>query len=430
MGYSLQITHKRGEQLQTLLHKQAILHISTDFVIPVKDIRFKKSSSTVDEIDFPHLTRLQDSIHKLKDQINEEVSAAYIDFLTLLETRHYDDIDKLSKYVANVDLLQCRAYIARKFNYCKPEIAETQDRTAYFKATELRHVLIEHIQTNEIYVTNDLELERGLLIYGTNAVGKTSFIRSIGICIVLAQAGFYVPCSSFVYKPYTAIYSRILGTDNLFKGLSTFAVEMSELRVILKHADEDSLILGDELCSGTEIESALSIFAAGLVELHAKKSTFLFATHFHEIANYDEIKSLEHLSMKHMAVKYDREKDCLLYERKLAEGSGNRMYGLEVCKSLHLCADFLERAFEIRGKYFGENASGQSELKCPVSKYNAKKIRGTCEICKERMGEEIHHLVQQKEANVDGFVGTFHKNHPANLASVCEKCHRELHSKR
>jgi DNA mismatch repair ATPase MutS len=442
--------------------KDPSLHIDENFVIPVKDVRFKKSSSTVDEIDFPQLTRLQDSIRKLKDQTNDEIAAAYISFLTLLETRFYEDIENFANFVANLDLLQCKAYIAKKFNYCKPEIAKNDNyckpeiakndnyckpeiakndkKTSFFDVKDLRHVLIEHIQTNEIYVTNDLELERGLLIYGTNAVGKTSFIRSIGICIVLAQAGFYVPCSSFRYKPYTAIFSRILGNDNLFKGLSTFAVEMSELRVILKHADENSLILGDELCSGTEVESALSIFAAGLVALHEKKSTFLFATHFHEIVNYSEIRELVGsglgsgtglglgsglgLDIKHMAVKYDRERDCLLYDRKLADGPGNRMYGLEVCKSLHLDSEFLDKAFEFRGKYFQH----KSELANPVSKYNTKKIKGVCERCGEKMGEEIHHLAQQKEANKDGFIGSFHKNHPANLASVCEECHREIHS--
>ena len=90
----------------------------------------------------------------------------------------------------------------------------------------------------------------------------------------MAQAGLFVPCSYFEYQPYTAIFSRILGNDNLFKGLSTFAVEMSELRVILKSADQNSLVLGDELCSGTEMESALSLFSAGLIELSKKNATF------------------------------------------------------------------------------------------------------------------------------------------------------------
>jgi DNA mismatch repair protein MutS len=190
-------------------------------------------------------------------------------------------------------------------------------------------------------------------------------------------------------------------------------------------ADENSLILGDELCTGTETESALSIFTAGLMNLHEKKSTFLFATHFHEICNFDEIKNLERMVLKHMSVHYDRESKILVYDRKLKDGPGNRMYGLEVCKSLYLEEEFLETAYEIRGKYFEKS---RGELTHSPSIYNKNKIRGKCEICREEMGTETHHLSPQRDADERGFIGTFHKNHPANLATVCEKCHLQLHS--
>jgi DNA mismatch repair protein MutS len=252
----------------------------------------------------------------------------------------------------------------------------------------------------------------------------------LGISIILAQAGMFVPCSEFIYKPYSAIFSRILGNDNLFRGLSTFAVEMSELRVILKLSDANSLILGDELCSGTETESALSIFVSGLIEMHKNKSSFIFATHFHEIINYEEINSLEQLSFKHMAVHYDRELDALVYDRKLMDGPGNRMYGLEVCKSLHLPDEFLEQAYQIRSKYFPDT---KGELSHSISKkYNSKKIKGICEVCNKEIGTEIHHLNAQKTADDDGFIETddgnvVHKNHPANLMSICEECHDNYH---
>jgi DNA mismatch repair protein MutS len=254
-------------------------------------------------------------------------------------------------------------------------------------------------------------------------VGKTSLIRALGISVIMAQAGLYVPCSSFKYRPYTAIFSRILGNDNLFKGLSTFAVEMSELRIILKMANENSLVLGDELCSGTETESALSIFVSGLQYLHKKMASFVFATHFHEIIGYDEIKALNNLALMHMSVLYNRELDALIYDRKLCQGPGNRMYGLEVCKSLHLDEAFLENAYRIREKYFAK-----SELSHPTSSYNAGKIRGECEICNVEMGEEIHHLDPQKAADKNGFIGAFHKNHAANLMSICAKCHDKMHA--
>jgi DNA mismatch repair protein MutS len=201
---------------------------------------------------------------------------------------------------------------------------------------------------------------------------------------------------------------------------------MSELRMILRGADENSLILGDELCSGTETESALSIFMAGLMHLHEKRSSYIFATHFHEILHYDELRTINTLAIKHMAVEFDREHDCLIYHRKLRDGTGNKMYGLEVCKSLYLPDDFLENAYSIRNKYYPVN---QGELAHGPSTYNAKKIRGICEICKLEMGEEVHHLSPQKDADENGFIGSFHKNHVANLLTVCEKCHDQLHSK-
>jgi DNA mismatch repair protein MutS len=199
---------------------------------------------------------------------------------------------------------------------------------------------------------------------------------------------------------------------------------MSVLRLILKMADANSLILGDELCSGTETESALSIFMAGLLKIHQLESSFLFATHFHEILKYDEIEEMPNLACMHMAVEYNREMDCLVYDRRLKIGSGNRMYGLEVCQSLHLPMDFLEKAYALRGKYYPDT---RGTLSSPSTNYNATKIRGMCEICGISIATETHHLSPQKNADGNGFIGGMHKNHPANLAAICESCHTKEH---
>jgi DNA mismatch repair protein MutS len=127
-----------------------------------------------------------------------------------------------------------------------------------------------------------------------------------------------------------------------------------------------------------------------------------------------------------MAVHYDRELDCLVYDRLLRDGPGNRMYGLEVCKSLYLPEDFLEKAMEIRTKYFPET---RGELANNTSPYTAKKIKGICELCKFSIGDEIHHLQPQKDADDKGFIGGVHKNHPANLMTLCEGCHQQIHKK-
>lgn len=432
-GLSLQITKKRGLLLKTIVKNMGVSQMHDIDGALWNEVKLLSASGSCDEIEFPLLTKIcRDLLHQ-RDYMNKLISKAYFEALGLLENTHYEDLEYIATYLAKIDVLTNKAYIAKEYRYCCPRIVEDAPK-AFVDAKALRHVLIEHIQTNELYVANDVNLGNGapdgILLYGTNAVGKTSFIRALGISIIMAQAGLYVPCSQFHYKPYSAIFSRILGNDNLFKGLSTFAVEMSELRVILKMADENSLILGDELCSGTETESALSIFVAGLINMHAKKSSHLFATHFHEIVHYDEVQMLKRLALKHMAVHYDREFDALIYDRKLQDGPGNRMYGLEVCKSLHLSDDFLAKAYHIRNKYFPDT---KGELSHSVSKYNASKIRGACEMCDCEMGDEIHHLQPQMNADENGFIeqddgSVLHKNHPANLMSVCEECHDKYHA--
>ena len=336
-------------------------------------------------------------------------------------------LGKISQFIALIDVCHVKAYNALKYNYCRP-IIDTNSTKSYVNFKKIRHCLIEHLNNHELYVTNDLEIgtnNNGLLLYGTNAVGKTSFIKSIGIAIIMAQSGMFVPCEEFTYCPYEYLFTRLLGNDNIFKGLSTFAVEMCELRTILKNATTKSIILGDELCSGTESTSALSIFVSSLERLHDLNSTFLFATHFHEILEYEEVKNLNSLKVYHMSVVFDREQKTLIYNRKLREGPGQSMYGLEVCKSLDLPEDFIERAYAIRNKY---NKSNVSVLEAKKSRYNANKLRGMCELCNNYEGSEVHHLQYQKNAKHGIINGEFNKNHKANLINICNFCHNKIHS--
>jgi DNA mismatch repair protein MutS len=402
--------------------------------VPVlmSEIKLISSGTSTDNIEFPLLDSIIRERLSIRDTLNQRISQAYSEFLDIMEKDAYEVIEFLAEFISRIDVLQSKAYVARTYGYCRPEISTESRDCSYVSAEGLRHCLIEQIQTNELYVANDVEISgesaySGILLYGTNAVGKTSLIRAVGVAVILAQSGMYVPCRKFVYSPYRAIFTRILGNDNLFKGLSMFAVEMSELRVILNSADKYSLVLGDELCSGTETESALSIFMSGLMDLHKKRASFLFATHFHEILKFEEMKSLPRVAVKHMAVRYDMETDCLIYDRLLRDGAGNRLYGLEVAKSLHLPEQFIETAYKIRNTYFPEM---RGDLASTSTRYNAKKLRGMCELCKTEMATETHHLIEQKLADkITGFIedAGIKKDHAANLAGLCEKCHLKIH---
>jgi DNA mismatch repair protein MutS len=454
MGYSLQTTKHRAKLIEEQLKKQIkACKISTKSEVSIEYQTYKKTSNVLildlsaityhaangssSSIQSAQIDKICDTIIKSKLKMKAEIEFVFTNFIKNMQNMFEYDIQIIVDMVTMTDILQNQVFIAIKNKYCKPKIkimpdtSDTSDNScgSYLKAKDLRHCLIEHINTNELYVTNDIEIgegveQSGILLYGTNAVGKTSLIRALGISVVMAQAGLYVPCSSFEYIPYKSIFTRILGNDNLFKGLSTFMVEMSELRVILKSANNTGLILGDELCSGTEMDSAISIFVAGLKKLHDARCSFIFATHMHEINKYDEIEEMDRLSMKHLEVTYNKERDILVYDRKLKDGPGFSMYGLEVCRSLHLPDDFLKYANEIRLKYRNNE---ESILSAKPSKYNSQKIRSICEMCKNEIGTEIHHLQHQKNADNSNFIKHFHKNHVANLISICEKCHNSIH---
>lgn len=430
-----EVLAKNNSSSVTLNYKSSLNNTEKEFVLDIGNniIEYNKQTANGSSkyISSPQIDKLCKNIGTIKVNLIDTITKVYNKILISLDN-YQTHLEHICEFVTFVDVIYTKAHIADKYNYCKPNISQREDGNSFVSVKGLRHCLIEKIQQSELYVTNDITIGdgsmNGMLLYGTNAVGKTSFIRALGISVIMAQAGLYVPATSFVFNPYKYIFTRILGNDNLFKGLSTFAVEMSELRTILRLANKNSLVLGDELCSGTESISAVSIFVAGIQALHKMQCSFIFATHLHEIINYDEITSLSNVSLKHMSVVYDKERDMLIYDRKLKDGPGNNMYGLEVCKSLSLPADFLENAHNIRMKYHPVSAS---ILDQKTSHYNAKHIMGICEKCKINIASEVHHLQHQQDANQKGVIETndtiFHKNHAANLLSLCDKCHDEIH---
>ena len=369
------------------------------------------------------LTSFYNNYESKIDDLKQILSGVYNNFLVDI-SNYNNEISDFVNYVSNIDTVITKAYISIKYNYCKPVI-NNKGKKAFLDAIDLRHPLVERLQENETYEPNNIQIGReknGMLIYGTNGVGKSCITKSVGIAVIMAQAGLFVPCSSFTFKPYTSIYTRILGNDNIFKGLSTFNVEMSEVCTFLNNADENSLILGDEVCSGTETSSAVCIFASVLLKLNKLKSSFIFATHFHELINFKEIIELKKttIDIKHLSVV--NKNGVLHYLRKLVDGSGENAYGLEVCSSFNFSNDFLDTAKKLRKKYF-KNLNGILDNK--KSKYNSKKLKGNCEFC-GREGIDIHHLSPQEQANSKNFIRNFHKNHKANLTNICKDCHKEV----
>ncbi len=178
------------------------------------------------------------------------IKKRFIDSMVRFYTENKLMLNQITSFIAELDFLVSGAIVADKYSYCKPTIPSTNESVpSYLNATKLRHAIIERLSEEIAYIPNDIILgnipvesdkqvnANGILLYGLNSCGKSTLMKSIGIAVILAQIGYYVPAEKFVYEPYLALYARITGNDNIFKGLSSFALEMTELDSILKRTE-------------------------------------------------------------------------------------------------------------------------------------------------------------------------------------------------
>ena len=375
-----------------------------DLTLDLKDIKFVKRGSNM-HIEFSELQNISNHLIIWQQKIQSLNRIKYLETIDRFYSKFKQLFSELVELIGNIDLNCCISKISIDNIYTKPEIIDSEK--SFFDAKDIRHPIVEKVQTEIEYIPNDVSLsEDGILLFGTNACGKSTLMKSIGLTLIMAQAGFYVPCSNFKYSPYKQIFTRILNNDNIFKRQSSFAVEMSELRGILKRADKNSLVLGDELCSGTETTSALSIVSAGLKILSDIKCSFIFTSHLHQLMDIPLVKEIGSLKIYHLEIKYDNEKDLLIYKRKLEKGSGPAIYGLEVCKALDLGDNFISLARKVQIEITDLN---QTLVNDKQSNYNKDILMDKCQICLEP-SEHTHHIKEQQTADKNNNIDYHHKN--------------------
>jgi len=344
-----------------------------------------------------------------------------------------------------MDISTTIAKLATEKHYIKPIIQDNDTNT--IEAIQLRHAVIEH-KDKSIFVPNNVfigdydtfhhkdkwygdnpfEKVNGFLLFGLNSAGKSTQMKQIGQAIIMAQAGFYVPADYFSFTIYHSLFTRILGNDNISRGLSSFAVEMIELNNILKRMNQKSLILGDEICKGTEYYSALSIVANALKKINTTKACYIFATHLHELTSLSMVQGIKELLFLNMKVIYDKETKTLLYQRKLELGSGESSYGLEFTESIIQDNSFLKDCYQLRGELLKET-NEMNNIINKTSKYSKHKVKSNiCALCdKPAIDIEEHHIVKQETANENGLIKHFHKNNSWNIIPLCKKHHQFLH---
>ena len=367
-----------------------------------------------------------------------------------------NEVQALVQSVGEIDVAAAVAETSARHGYCRPTVLPAGLGFARLRARGLRHPIVERLLVDEPFTANDVDLggddgekeeggesgekeeggekgegknkkERGLLVYGLNMVGKTTVMKSLGCAVIMAQAGMHVAAEAFELRPFDAVYTRIAGGDDLFSGQSSFAVEMAELRNILRRATADSLVLGDELACTTENVSAIAVVAQGIVSLAARGCCFVLTSHLHGVTGVACVRELidaRRVRVAHMHVDAC-EDGTLVYDRRMRDGQGMTLYGLEVARALGMGDDFMAGADAVRRELMGVPEHIVAPRSC---RYNAGVYVDTCFLC-GKAADEVHHLRERATADAAGFIADagHHMNAAFNLVAICKACHLAQH---
>lgn len=255
-------------------------------------------------------------------------------------------LQKVAKAISEVDVLQSFALVSEKYNYVRPTL--TLDHS--LRLIDSRHPVVERVIKEE-YVPNDIIMDNGVstfLITGPNMAGKSTYMRQLGIIVIMAQIGCFVPAREAKLPVFDQIFTRIGASDDLVSGESTFMVEMIEASNAITNATKNSLVLFDELGRGTATYDGMSLAQAILEYTHDMIGCkTLFSTHYHELTSLE--KNLRHLRNKHVSA--TEEEDNIIFLHKVVDGSVDKSYGINVAKLAGLPSEVITRASEILATY-------------------------------------------------------------------------------
>jgi DNA mismatch repair protein MutS len=260
-------------------------------------------------------------------------------------------IQRTARALARLDVWSALGEVAVQYRYTRPEVHDGFG----LALRQSRHPVIERLMPREQFIPNDVrfaEAERVLLVTGPNMAGKSTILRQIGLCVVLAQMGSFVPAEAARVGVADRLFTRVGASDNLARGQSTFMVEMSETSAILHNATTRSLVLLDEIGRGTSTYDGVAIAWAVTEYLHDRVGCkTMFATHYHELMQLPE--RLEHARNLNVAVRETG--DTVVFLHRLESGGTDRSYGIHVAGLAGLPQGVVGRAREILATLEGEH---------------------------------------------------------------------------
>ncbi len=328
----------------------------------VPDTYIRKQTTTNSERYItPELKEMEYKILNSKEQAIELEAKIYAEIKTYLSS-YLSELADISSSIALCDTLSSFAEVSANYNYCRPIISSNIN---HIKIEAGRHPVVEAMMEGQEFSPNDTNLDAGenrtMLITGPNMAGKSTYMRQVAIITLMAHMGCFVPAKSAEISIIDRVFTRVGASDDLAFGQSTFMVEMSEVSNIINNATDKSLIILDEVGRGTSTYDGMSI-ASAIIEylskhLHAKT---LFSTHYHELTDLEgRVEGVKNYRV--MVKEWDGN---IVFLHKIARGSANRSFGIEVAKLAGLPDELISRAKEILNeRESAGNVSRQTNIK-------------------------------------------------------------------
>ena len=276
----------------------------------------------------------------------ERVEVRERELFEALRSRIAGDISRLqsvARIIAELDVLASFAEVAQREGYVRPELMDDFS----LEITAGRHPVVERMMPREKFIPNDVTLSedaRMIILTGPNMAGKSTVLRQIGLIVLMAQVGSFVPASRAKIGVVDRLFTRVGASDNLVRGQSTFMVEMSETSAILHTATKRSLVLLDEIGRGTSTYDGISIAWSVSEHLHdVVGCKTVFATHYHELTQLADTL----VAVRNYNVQVREVGDEVLFLHRLQPGGADRSYGIEVGRLAGLPTSVLKRAREL-----------------------------------------------------------------------------------
>ena len=345
-GYYIEVTKAHLDKIpEDYIRKQTLVNAERFITPELKE--YEEKIFTAEE----KISALE---AELFNQIREKVSG------------YTEEIQKNAQLIAMLDCFVSLAEVAVENNYTCPIV----DESDVIEIKGGRHPVVEKIlPVGEKFVPNDVLLDNGenqiLIITGPNMSGKSVFLRQVGLIVLLAQIGSFVPADYARVGIVDRIFTRVGASDNIAGGESTFLVEMHEMANILNNATPRSLILLDEVGRGTSTFDGISIAWAITEYIHENiKAKTIFATHYHELNELAELFP----RIKNFKADVKELGDKIIFLHKIVPGYADHSYGIEVAKMAGLPEEVTERAKEILINLEQKELTPQGKGKRKISK--------------------------------------------------------------